>query len=66
LLFSIYRESKFKKFSPWAAFLWILLPLLIGQMVGWGYTTHIRKREFWILVVFVIVTIKMSKRMRTT
>src|ERR671918_759404 len=28
----------------------ILIPMLIGLMVSWIYTYHLRKREFWIMV----------------
>lgn len=61
---SMYSEAKYKRFNPWAAFLYMLLPLLVGLMVGWAYTIHIRKREFWLLVVFVIVAVRLSQKAR--
>lgn len=59
-----YSESKSEPKNDWTMFLYILLPLLIGLLIGWGYTYHIRKREFWILVTFVVIAIHMSKRLR--
>jgi len=64
LLSALWRESRHKLHNVWAAFLYLLLPLLIGQMVGWGYTYHIRKREFWVLVIFVAIAVKLSRRAR--
>lgn len=30
-------------------FAWVLAPMLIGLVVSWTYTYHLRKREFWIM-----------------
>lgn len=51
--------------NKWSAFLYTLFPLVLGQMVGWGYTYHLRKREFWILVVFVLLARYLSERLRS-
>ena len=32
-----------------ARYLRLLFPMLCGLVVSWGYTYHVRKREFWIL-----------------
>lgn len=64
LLRFIFLESRHTEHNAWAAFLYALLPLLMGLMVGWTYTPHYRKREFWILVVFVVIAAKISKRLR--
>lgn len=64
LIKSAYNESKYKVISEWSFFLYILVPLLIGLMVGWGYTYHLRKREFWILFSFIVLAINMSKNRR--
>lgn len=63
-LSGIYRESKFHASNMWARFLYLLLPLTLGLMVGWGYTYHLRKREFWLLVAFVALALRMSQRLR--
>lgn len=62
LFYSIYRKSLHKLNNAWSGFLYYLLPLLMGQMIGWGYTTHTRKREFWILMIFVAVALSRSVR----
>ena len=59
-----YSESKSEPKNDWTMFLYILFPLLIGLLIGWAYTYHIRKREFWILVTFVAVAIRMSRNLR--
>ncbi|MFO3796153.1 MAG: O-antigen ligase family protein, partial [Anaerolineales bacterium] len=59
-----YSESKSEPKNDWTMFLCIILPLLIGLLIGWAYTYHIRKREFWILVTFVVVAIHMSRNLR--
>ncbi|WP_028487991.1 O-antigen ligase family protein [Thiothrix lacustris] len=60
----IYTESRFKQLNPWSSFLYTITPLIMGLVVGWAYTYHLRKREFWILVIFVVLAIRMSKRLR--
>lgn len=48
--------------NKWAMFLFVLTPLMFGLMIGWGYTYHIRKREFWLLVVFVSLAVSLVER----
>jgi hypothetical protein len=31
----------------------VAVAMLLGAMVGWGYTYHLRKREFWIYAAFM-------------
>jgi hypothetical protein len=64
LLKTIWIEGRHKLDNAWSAFLYMLLPLFIGQFFGWAYTYHIRKREFWLLVVFVVVAAQVSQRLR--
>jgi hypothetical protein len=61
---SIYNEGRFKLHNPWSSFLYMILPLFIGQLIGWGYTYHLRKREFWILIIFIVVALKISHQLR--
>lgn len=60
----IWREARYKRDNAWAAFLYYFSPLLLGQMIGWAYTIHIRKREFWILVILIVVSTAWSRRNR--
>lgn len=39
----------------WFAFLMEIRPFVIGWLISWGYTYHLRKREFWI--AFAIISI---------
>lgn len=52
----------FKKFPRWNVYreyLELMLPFLVGCGVSWIYTYHMRKREFWILMVVVFVTVRL-------
>ncbi len=33
----------------------VMIPFLIGCFVSWSYTYHLRKREFWILLVVIFL-----------
>jgi hypothetical protein len=45
-------------------FMRLLLPMLFGLIVSWGYTLHIRKREFWILYAIVMFGIFLIEKHR--
>lgn len=64
LMRSMLLEARYHAQNAWAAFVYYLMPLFLGQLIGWGYTIHIRKREFWILVFLIAIAIAISKRMR--
>jgi hypothetical protein len=42
--------------SPYEAYLSYMLPLFIGLIASWGYTYHLRKREFWVLLAFIAMS----------
>ncbi len=56
-IFSLFRYKKYRKINPYADYLWTMFPLLIGCFISWGYTYHLRKREFWILVAIIIIAV---------
>ena len=37
-------------------------PFVVGCMVSWTYTYHVRKREFWILLVFLLIIHYVAKK----
>ncbi len=37
-------------------------PFVIGCMASWTYTYHVRKREFWILLVFLLIIHYIAKK----
>jgi hypothetical protein len=53
--------SRNKLKSSWSSFLYYFLPMLMGQMIGWGYTLHYRKREFWFLMAIVALAVMRSR-----
>lgn len=38
---------------PWFAFLMEIRPFVIGWLVSWAYTYHLRKREFWLAFAII-------------
>jgi O-antigen ligase len=44
---------------PWFAFLMELRPFVIGWLISWGYTYHLRKREFWIAFAMISIVYKL-------
>ncbi|MFM2049025.1 MAG: hypothetical protein RI955_1573 [Bacteroidota bacterium] len=55
-------SSKIDKANPYASFIKELAPLIIGCVVSWGYTYHLRKREFWIMYAIVYIAFRLMKR----
>lgn len=56
IFFSNFKDvSKLRKTNPYASYLWNMLPFLYGCLISWGYTYHLRKREFWILFSIVVI-----------
>jgi len=43
--------------NPYSNYLYLLMPFIIGCLISWGYTYHLRKREFWILFAVVSIVI---------
>lgn len=39
----------------------MMVPFLLGCSISWLYTFHIRKREFWIMLVVIVVTLQLMK-----
>ncbi len=62
LAYIIFMSFFFKKLKyrfykdPYREFLYYCVPFIIGCMVSWAYTYHMRKREFWIMfaIIFII------------
>jgi hypothetical protein len=50
--------------SKYALFLSYMLPMFIGLLVSWSYTTHWRKREFWVLVFIIVLISSLARRLR--
>ena len=68
LLFVIYllqlvviKQKKIYKNNPYYTFLDNLKPFFIGFFISWGYTYHLRKREFWILVAIIYIANSLMK-----
>ena len=59
ILFMIYFIKLFvfsnKTKNPFSNYLYLMIPFIIGCLVSWSYTYHLRKREFWILVAVVVI-----------
>lgn len=63
MIFFIGKVRSYKKYpvmpgitvNPFADYLKNLWPFLLGCLVSWAYSYHLRKREFWILFIVVIL-----------
>ncbi len=55
------KKSRFKN-NPYAEFLSNMQPFFIGFLVSWGYTYHLRKREFWIMVAIIYLAYVLAKK----
>lgn len=52
--------------SSMGLYLRYFMPMLLGLMVSWSYTYHLRKREFWIMFIvtsLVCTATRMSRRL---
>jgi hypothetical protein len=59
-----FKKKKYQK-NPYSDFLLNIQPFFLGFLISWGYTYHLRKREFWILVaVIYIANVFMQKYQR--
>lgn len=50
--------------NVYSRFLYYLQPLIIGFFISWAYTYHLRKREFWILILIISLCIYFSKKQK--
>jgi hypothetical protein len=65
LLKIVFIKKRLYKKNPYAEFLSNIQPFFMGFLISWGYTYHLRKREFWILVaVIYLANILMKKYQR--
>jgi O-antigen ligase len=55
-------STRISKQNPYASFIRELSPLIIGCIISWGYTYHLRKREFWIMYAIVYIAFRLMKR----
>lgn len=56
-LFKLFRYRKYRRKNPYADYLYGMFPFVIGCFISWGYTYHLRKREFWILVAIIVIAV---------
>ena len=55
--------KKYRNTNNYAHYLTIMLPFVLGCIISWAYTYHLRKREFWILIaVILIASYNVSRR----
>ncbi|WP_122900937.1 O-antigen ligase family protein [Acinetobacter sp. B51(2017)] len=44
-------------------YLYYFFPFFIGLIISWGYTYHLRKREFWILFMVISLVVLIGKKL---
>lgn len=58
------QAFRFRGRDPYGMYLRYYLPMLLGLVVSWGYTYHLRKREFWIMFAVVSLMVHAARRAR--
>ena len=53
---SMFRKGEGMK-REYSSYLRSMLPFIIGCFISWAYTYHMRKREFWLLLAVILITI---------
>lgn len=66
-----YTKLAFKNFllkghNKYYLFYYYYIPFYLGLLVSWGYTYHLRKREFWILMAITLLISYLAKRANTS
>lgn len=59
---SILKKLKLRLTGVYGDFIRNMAPFFIGLFVSWGYTYHLRKREFWILLAILAIASKLSAK----
>ncbi|MFA0110272.1 O-antigen ligase family protein [Vibrio breoganii] len=57
--YTLVMSASFK--SQFNQYIYYFIPFLTSLFISWGYTYHLRKREFWILIFFISVILYLSK-----
>ena len=55
------KPKQYYKDNPYIDYLQRMIPFVIGCMVSWGYTYHLRKREFWIMIAILVIVTYQAK-----
>lgn len=63
-MFTFFNTMKDKYINEsYRKYLYYFIPFFIGLIISWGYTYHLRKREFWILFMLVSLVVLIGKKM---
>jgi O-antigen ligase len=74
IIFMIFfmKKLRYKKHKDmFSEFLYFVLPFIIGCLVSWAYTYHMRKREFWIMFAIIFIadyfakSVQINNRIKT-
>ncbi|MCH3883134.1 MULTISPECIES: O-antigen ligase family protein [Tenacibaculum] len=61
LFLRVFFLKSSKKLNPYKNYLTLMFPFILGCLVSWSYTYHMRKREFYILLTIVSITYFLAK-----
>lgn len=61
IFIKLFYLKDYKNGNPYRHYLKLMFPFIIGCFISWGYTYHIRKREFYILLTIVNITYFLAK-----
>ena len=51
-----------KETNPYKNYLSLMFPFILGCIISWSYTYHIRKREFYILLIIINITYLLARK----
>ena len=62
LFLKVFFFKSSKKLNPYKNYLTLMFPFILGCLVSWSYTYHMRKREFYILLTIVSITYFLAQK----
>lgn len=60
-IFMFKIPNRTTKNNPYYNYLKQMTPFIIGCLISWSYTYHIRKREFWIMTAVLMIVVFQAK-----
>ncbi len=55
ILFMLLFRVRKSRHNPYSNYMKEMFPFVLGCIVSWSYTYHLRKREFWILLALLLI-----------
>lgn len=63
-IFTIYFGLSGRNYITYYEYLYLAFPFMVGNLLSWGYTYHMRKREFWIMLALMLIIRKLGDKVK--